>query len=202
MISLIFILGTQVLSVRKTNRILHGTPIHGSTFVFPHEKDAWGNYSSVFTQSEIPSTWTCPSALYGSNDGCDCMCGAWDPDCDAADSSSAQKVFNCGIDHASVTCAMSLNVPSTPICLYDKVASSAALAAGFSPLPPTAEKHSTATLVAASVGSAIGALVAVAVITFFIRRRRELRVQRSMQQVDALQMSSETQSLNVTNAQV
>lgn len=28
-----------------------------------------------------PSTWTCNASYFGSNDGCDCNCGAYDPDC-------------------------------------------------------------------------------------------------------------------------
>lgn len=39
----------------------------------------------------IPSSWTCVDSYYGTNDGCDCECGAWDPDCDANASS-----FSCG----------------------------------------------------------------------------------------------------------
>ena len=31
-----------------------------------------------------PTEWTCSLAYYGSSDGCDCACGAWDPDCDGA----------------------------------------------------------------------------------------------------------------------
>ncbi len=30
----------------------------------------------------IPDTWTCPVEYYGTDDGCDCGCGAFDPDCD------------------------------------------------------------------------------------------------------------------------
>jgi hypothetical protein len=28
-----------------------------------------------------PSTWACPTEYYNTGDGCDCNCGAWDPDC-------------------------------------------------------------------------------------------------------------------------
>jgi hypothetical protein len=31
-----------------------------------------------------PTEWTCNLAYYGASDGCDCACGAWDPDCDGA----------------------------------------------------------------------------------------------------------------------
>jgi len=39
---------------------------------------------------EVPTTWTCDEAWYGTLDGCDCNCGALDPDCDLG-----QEVFNC-----------------------------------------------------------------------------------------------------------
>ncbi|MFC1641137.1 hypothetical protein ACFL5O_00400 [Myxococcota bacterium] len=30
----------------------------------------------------VPVAWRCEARTYGSADGCDCGCGAWDPDCD------------------------------------------------------------------------------------------------------------------------
>jgi len=39
----------------------------------------------------IPKAWSCPRQYYASNDGCDCNCGAWDPDC----KSGHQHVVNC-----------------------------------------------------------------------------------------------------------
>ena len=30
---------------------------------------------------EAPKDWTCPASFYGQFDGCDCGCGAFDPDC-------------------------------------------------------------------------------------------------------------------------
>jgi len=38
-----------------------------------------------------PASWTCPASYYGTLDGCDCGCGAWDPDCDVA----GQTLFEC-----------------------------------------------------------------------------------------------------------
>lgn len=35
--------------------------------------------------------WFCPASYYGTSDGCDCECGAYDPDCDDA----SQSVLNC-----------------------------------------------------------------------------------------------------------
>ena len=41
----------------------------------------------------IPFEWSCPASFYNSNDGCDCECGAWDPDCDI--STSNEELFGC-----------------------------------------------------------------------------------------------------------
>lgn len=38
----------------------------------------------------VPGSWTCDPAYYGTLDGCDCECGAYDPDCDLG-----QQVLNC-----------------------------------------------------------------------------------------------------------
>lgn len=38
---------------------------------------------SVRSASEIPSNWTCAPEQYNSGDGCQCSCGAFDPDCDS-----------------------------------------------------------------------------------------------------------------------
>ena len=39
----------------------------------------------------LPSGWICPTEVYGAGDGCDCNCGARDPDCDAM----AGPALNC-----------------------------------------------------------------------------------------------------------
>lgn len=39
----------------------------------------------------VPASWTCDSSFYDTLDGCDCECGAPDPDCNRVD----QAVFNC-----------------------------------------------------------------------------------------------------------
>lgn len=39
---------------------------------------------------EAPATWTCDIAYYGTLDGCDCNCGAYDPDC-----ALGQQTLNC-----------------------------------------------------------------------------------------------------------
>jgi len=40
---------------------------------------------------EIPSDWICNPDFYGVLDGCDCDCGAWDPDC----SDASQPIHGC-----------------------------------------------------------------------------------------------------------
>ena len=36
--------------------------------------------------SDLPEDWTCYPDFYGQRDGCHCLCGAHDPDCDEPDS--------------------------------------------------------------------------------------------------------------------
>jgi CubicO group peptidase (beta-lactamase class C family) len=36
-----------------------------------------------FASALTPSNWTCNVSYYNKKDGCDCNCGAWDPDCNA-----------------------------------------------------------------------------------------------------------------------
>eukprot|EP01102_Stenamoeba_stenopodia_P004583 TRINITY_DN14888_c0_g1_i1.p1 TRINITY_DN14888_c0_g1~~TRINITY_DN14888_c0_g1_i1.p1 ORF type:complete len:146 (-),score=10.04 TRINITY_DN14888_c0_g1_i1:118-555(-) len=43
------------------------------------------------SNGQVPTNWTCNPAYYDAVDGCDCECGAWDPDCDIPGSS----VYNC-----------------------------------------------------------------------------------------------------------
>lgn len=40
---------------------------------------------------QVPWGWTCPESYYDSLDGCDCECGAYDPDCDLP----LQIIYNC-----------------------------------------------------------------------------------------------------------
>jgi len=170
----------EVLSERKAIQIVSGVPVHHPLFYFSNDTDSedgpWGNYSPRFTRRDVPSAWTCSELFYGSKDGCDCNCGAWDPDCDTT-TGVAQKVFNCDTNDPTVRCAMSRKSPSEPVCLYDSMASSAAIQAGYPPLTdgatPTAAV-STATIVAASVGSTLGFVLLVASITYFIRRRKSV----------------------------
>ena len=45
--------------------------------------------------SGIPETWSCSVTYYNTNDGCDCLCGAHDPDCEAS-ASNSNNIYGCG----------------------------------------------------------------------------------------------------------
>lgn len=47
----------------------------------------FGNDYDDNAASDVPLAWTCGASYYAASDGCDCECGAWDPDCDDASSS-------------------------------------------------------------------------------------------------------------------
>ena len=49
---------------------------------------------------EPPSSWTCFEGFYGVDDGCDCECGAVDPDCyDASDPLNTDNILVYGCYH-------------------------------------------------------------------------------------------------------
>lgn len=50
-----------------------------------------GTCTEPASRPEVPSAWTCDPAWYDMRDGCDCDCGAPDPDCDVA----GQPVVHC-----------------------------------------------------------------------------------------------------------
>jgi hypothetical protein len=66
-----------VLAQRKETMFLHG-----DDGVFRSDWNATmiGRYPS--THRYVPASWSCPAAFFAAQDGCDCACGAWDPDCD------------------------------------------------------------------------------------------------------------------------
>jgi hypothetical protein len=168
----------KVLSDRKLIQIQSGVPVHHPQFYFSNDTDIdgapWGNYSSTYTSSVVPSEWSCNPLFYGSKDGCDCQCGAWDPDCDENPTLSSQKVFNCDTTNNEVRCAMSKTTPLEPICLYDRMATSAAIEAGYLPPDSSTGSVSTGTIIGASVGTTLGVIVLVCTITFFFLRRQRI----------------------------
>jgi hypothetical protein len=187
----------EVLSDRKLIQIQSGVAIHHPQFYFSNDTDIdgapWGNYTSTYTRSVVPTTWTCNPLFYGSKDGCDCECGAWDPDCDTT--TYSQKVFNCDTTNNEVRCVMSRTTPSTPVCLYDRMATMAAVDAGY-PSPDSSNPTvSTSTIIAASVGSTICVVVLVGVITFFIlRHRKRQQLQQRQQSVQLIELMQPTGS--------
>ncbi len=50
-----------------------------------------GSPAASATATAVPSTWACAAAWYDALDGCDCECGAVDPDCLVED----QTVYGC-----------------------------------------------------------------------------------------------------------
>ncbi len=140
----------------------------------------------------MPTTWTCNPLFYGSKDGCDCECGAWDPDCETT--TYSQKVFNCDTSNNEVQCVMSRTTPSTPVCLYDRMASLAAIDAGYPSLNSSNPTLSTSTIIAVSVGTTLGIVVLVSVITFFILRYRKRQQRR--QSVQLIELMQSTESTN------
>eukprot|EP01114_Cavostelium_apophysatum_P022794 TRINITY_DN836_c0_g1_i6.p1 TRINITY_DN836_c0_g1~~TRINITY_DN836_c0_g1_i6.p1 ORF type:complete len:307 (-),score=32.53 TRINITY_DN836_c0_g1_i6:200-1120(-) len=66
-----------------------------------------------------PAGWACDRKWYNSSDGCDCMCGVWDPDCDRNNTQS-KTILNC-FGGASPACVYPGKctygqVPSTWVC--------------------------------------------------------------------------------------
>ena len=49
----------------------------------PNQKYCTENVTVVLKPANvtIPGDWVCPKSWYANNDGCDCDCGAYDPDC-------------------------------------------------------------------------------------------------------------------------
>ncbi len=166
----------KVLSDRKLLQIQTGVPVHHPQFFFSNDTDIdgapWGNYSNKYIRDFVPSSWSCNSLFYGSKDGCDCECGAWDPDCNENNDLSLQKVFNCDTNNDEVRCAMSKTIPTQSICLYDRMAETAAIEAGY--MSTDSSTISTGTIIGASIGITLSVVIIIGVIIFFILRRKRL----------------------------
>ena len=68
--------------------------------------------TAVSTFGTPPPEWVCGASRYGSRDGCDCACGALDPDCTIG--SSLLGVFNCA---AGETCVGASGVCSGTVAV-------------------------------------------------------------------------------------
>ncbi|MCB9506967.1 MAG: trypsin-like peptidase domain-containing protein [Myxococcales bacterium] len=69
--------------------------------------DACEAETCVECDALAPSEWTCVEATFAAADGCDCRCGAYDPDCD----DPTTPVFGCAVGEACGTDAMCLALP-------------------------------------------------------------------------------------------
>jgi hypothetical protein len=68
-------------------------------FVSPVGECADGAYNpdnNAVCHSGIPSDWTCSADKYSARDGCDCGCGAVDPDCDSPANTDCDNCETCG----------------------------------------------------------------------------------------------------------
>lgn len=67
---------------------------------YDYDYHPWGDYSYhqdyEGCRDDVPAEWTGPCIHYGTDDGCDCGYGVWDPDCD--EGAQPDQVYNC--DHA------------------------------------------------------------------------------------------------------
>ena len=67
----------------------------------------------------VPSTWKCSSTYYGAGDGCDCGCGAVDPDCADAKATSCKYCAESGSCYTSTSisdCPGKINPTNNGIC--------------------------------------------------------------------------------------
>ena len=78
-----------------------------------------------------------------------------------------------------------------PVCLYDRMATTAAVDAGYP--APDSSTVSTSTIIAASVGTTLGVVVLVAIIGFLILQRRQSQQlhqrRQSVQLIELMQFS-------------
>ena len=63
--------------------------------------------------STVPATWSCDLSAYGSGDGCDCGCGAHDPDCT---SSASSACTSCNDDSACSTSCSQITATNNATC--------------------------------------------------------------------------------------
>ncbi len=64
---------------------------------------------------DVPATWTCDPTYYGAADGCDCGCGALDPDCADATAAACEYCDGCGLVGGS--CAEAVQADDNTVCI-------------------------------------------------------------------------------------
>lgn len=86
-----------VNGVCTSEGLCENTAVCGNGVVEPGEGCDDGNTisgdgcSATCVNENIPAGWTCNASYYDAADGCDCACGAPDPDCELPD----QDLYNC-----------------------------------------------------------------------------------------------------------
>jgi hypothetical protein len=64
-----------------------------------------------------PAVWTCNPAYYGTNDGCDCGCGIFDPDCPDATTAGCIYCNNLGSCNTLPGCPGTIDPTDNAVCL-------------------------------------------------------------------------------------
>ena len=66
---------------------------------------------------DVPAEWSCDWSFFDANDGCDCACGAVDPDClqDSSAPYNCDEGQVCGADGACRTLDTALSAPPVPV---------------------------------------------------------------------------------------
>lgn len=95
------------------------------------------------------------------------------------------------IGNNQVRCVMSRTNPSMPVCLYDRMATTAAVDAGYP--APDGSVVSTSTIIAASVGTTLGVVALVGIIGILIIKRRQIQQsQQCRQSVQLIELMQPT----------
>ena len=74
----------QMISVAKKNDLCFVCSVRFLVFftiLVGLLSESFAEDLSLPSRLKIPDRWTCDSSKYGAEDGCDCLCGSWDPDC-------------------------------------------------------------------------------------------------------------------------
>jgi len=64
--------------------------------------------------SGVPADWTCPTSYYGTADGCDCGCGATDPDCPSGSSAVCEY---CASGCSMSSCPGTIDPNNNAVCI-------------------------------------------------------------------------------------
>ena len=65
----------------------------------------------------VPGTWTCSASFFGTGDGCDCGCGALDPDCRNALVGACDYCDNQGSCNDGGGCPGSIQAATNALCV-------------------------------------------------------------------------------------